>query len=73
VVPGYQAAILDDAAEPVPDGTPGRLAVKGPIGCRYLHDHRQTSYVQNGWNLTGDTYVRDFRRLLLVPRPAVTT
>jgi 2-aminobenzoate-CoA ligase len=59
VVPGYQAAVLGDDGKPAPDGTPGRLAVKGPTGCRYLADERQRSYVLNGWNLTGDTYVRD--------------
>jgi 2-aminobenzoate-CoA ligase len=59
VVPGYEAAILDDEGKPVPDGEPGRLAVKGPTGCRYLADDRQRSYVQDGWNLTGDTYIRD--------------
>jgi len=58
-VPGYEAAVLDDEGKPVPDGTPGRLAVKGPTGCRYLADDRQRSYVADGWNLTGDTYVRD--------------
>jgi 2-aminobenzoate-CoA ligase len=58
-VPGYQAAILDDAGRPVPDGVPGQLAVRGPTGCRYLGDERQTSYVRAGWNFTGDTYVRD--------------
>lgn len=58
-VPGYQAAILDERGEPVPDGTPGLLAVKGPTGCRYLDDERQRAYVRDGWNLTGDTYVRD--------------
>jgi 2-aminobenzoate-CoA ligase len=58
-VPGYRAAILDQAGQPVPDGEPGRLAVKGPTGCRYLNDERQLSYVRDGWNLTGDTYVRD--------------
>ena len=58
-VPGYRAAILDQDGAEVPDGTPGRLAVRGPIGCRYLADARQTSYVQNGWNITGDTYIRD--------------
>jgi len=59
VVPGYEAAILDADGKPVPDGTPGRLAVKGPTGCRYLADDRQRSYVRDGWNFTGDTYVRD--------------
>src|SRR5450755_3623997 len=58
-VPGYRAAILDDAGKPVPDGEPGRLGVKGPTGCRYLADDRQRSYVSDGWNLTGDTYIRD--------------
>jgi 2-aminobenzoate-CoA ligase len=58
-VPGYRAAVLDDAGRPVPDGTIGRLAVRGPTGCRYLADERQRSYVQHGWNITGDTYLRD--------------
>jgi 2-aminobenzoate-CoA ligase len=43
----------------VPDGQPGRLAVKGPTGCRYLADQRQRAYVSGGWNFTGDTYIRD--------------
>jgi 2-aminobenzoate-CoA ligase len=59
VVPGYTAAVLDDDGKPVPDGELGHLAVKGPTGCRYLNDDRQLSYVRDGWNLTGDTYVRD--------------
>jgi 2-aminobenzoate-CoA ligase len=58
-VPGYYAAILDNDGFPVPDGQPGRLAVKGPTGCRYLSDPRQQTYVQDGWNITGDTYVKD--------------
>jgi 2-aminobenzoate-CoA ligase len=58
-VPGYQAAVLDVSGEPVPDGEIGRLAVKGPTGCRYLADPRQQVYVQNGWNITGDTFLRD--------------
>ena len=58
-VPGYEACVLDDAGLPVPDGEIGRLAVRGPTGCRYLADARQSSYVRNGWNLTGDTYIRD--------------
>jgi 2-aminobenzoate-CoA ligase len=58
-IPGYQAQIVDDQGNPVPPGTVGRLAVKGPTGCRYLADPRQTSYVQNGWNLTGDAYEMD--------------
>ncbi len=59
VVPGYEAAILDDDGKPVGDGEPGRLAVKGPTGCRYLADDRQRTYVRDGWNFTGDTYIRD--------------
>ncbi len=58
-VPGYIATILDDDGNPVPDGEIGRLAVKGPTGCRYLADPRQQVYVQGGWNVTGDTFIRD--------------
>ena len=58
-VPGYRARIIDDAGTPVPDGELGRLAVIGPTGCRYLSDDRQQVYVVDGWNLTGDTYLRD--------------
>lgn len=58
-IPGYQACILDDAGQPCAPGVAGRLAVKGPTGCRYLDDPRQRDYVCNGWNMTGDTYVMD--------------
>jgi 2-aminobenzoate-CoA ligase len=58
-VPGYEAVILDDDGSVAPPGTVGRLAVRGPTGCRYLADDRQTKYVQNGWNVTGDTYLMD--------------
>jgi 2-aminobenzoate-CoA ligase len=58
-VPGYEARIVDDVGQELPDGTMGRLAVRGPTGCRYLADERQRKYVQQGWNVTGDTYVRD--------------
>jgi 2-aminobenzoate-CoA ligase len=57
-VTGYEAKVVDDDMKEVPDGTPGKLAVRGPTGCRYLADSRQTNYVRNGWNLTGDTFVR---------------
>ena len=58
-VPGYRACVMDDAGRPVPVGTIGRLAVKGPTGCRYLDDARQANYVSNGWNYTGDAYLMD--------------
>ncbi|WP_206044414.1 AMP-binding protein [Gemmatimonas groenlandica] len=58
-VPGYTIAILDDALREVPRGEVGRLAVRGPTGCRYLADARQSSYVQGGWNLTGDACTMD--------------
>ncbi len=58
-VPGYEARIIDEAGCEVRNGVPGRLAVRGPTGCRYLDDQRQADYVQHGWNVTGDTYVRD--------------
>jgi 2-aminobenzoate-CoA ligase len=58
-VPGYQACILDRDGNPVGPGVIGRLAVKGPTGCRYLADERQRDYVHKGWNLTGDAYEMD--------------
>ncbi len=59
VVPGYRAIVVDEQLRPVPVGQVGRLAVKGPTGCRYLDDARQAQYVQGGWNLTGDAYRMD--------------
>jgi 2-aminobenzoate-CoA ligase len=58
-VPGWQARVQDAHGDPLPDGEPGLLAVRGPVGCRYLSDPRQRVYVRGGWNVTGDTYVRD--------------
>jgi 2-aminobenzoate-CoA ligase len=58
-VPGYEARVVDEHGAPVPPNTLGRLAVRGPTGCRYLADKRQLQYVQNGWNMTGDTYLQD--------------
>ncbi len=58
-VPGYRACVLDEQGRELPRGLVGRLAIKGPTGCKYLADERQSSYVQNGWNLTGDAYLVD--------------
>jgi 2-aminobenzoate-CoA ligase len=58
-IPGYRATVLDDEGNPCRPGVVGRLAVKGPTGCRYLADERQNNYVQNGWNVTGDAYLMD--------------
>jgi 2-aminobenzoate-CoA ligase len=58
-VPGYEARVVDAAGNAVPPNTIGRLAVRGPTGCRYLADKRQRQYVQDGWNITGDTYLMD--------------
>jgi 2-aminobenzoate-CoA ligase len=58
-VPGYEAMIVDAHMNPLPPGEIGRLAVRGPTGCRYLDDPRQSSYVRNGWNLTGDAFRMD--------------
>ena len=58
-VPGYRACVLDEEGQVLPAGKVGRLAVKGPTGCRYLADERQRGYVLNGWNLTGDAYLQD--------------
>ena len=57
-VPGYEATILSDDGNTIDEGI-GRLAIKGPTGCRYLDDERQRNYVEDGWNVTGDTYRRD--------------
>jgi 2-aminobenzoate-CoA ligase len=58
-VPGYRAVVLGGDDRELPRGQVGRLAVKGPTGCKYLDDPRQSAYVQNGWNLTGDAYLVD--------------
>ena len=58
-VSGYEAKVVDEAMNAVPDGEPGCLAVRGPTGCRYLADDRQAGYVRDGWNITGDTFVKD--------------
>jgi 2-aminobenzoate-CoA ligase len=60
VVPGYQARVVDDAMNDVSAGTVGKLAVRGPTGCRYLDNlEQQRKYVRDGWNLTGDSYKLD--------------
>jgi 2-aminobenzoate-CoA ligase len=58
-VTGYEARIVDDAMNEMPRGTVGKLAVRGPTGCRYLADERQTEYVRDGWNITGDAFFQD--------------
>lgn len=58
-IPGYEAMVVDDDMNPLPPGEIGRLAVRGPTGCRYLDDPRQGDYVVGGWNLTGDSYLMD--------------
>ncbi|AQH03838.1 2-aminobenzoate-CoA ligase (plasmid) [Burkholderia sp. KK1] len=58
-VPGYIVQAVDDAMQPVPPGTLGKLAVRGPTGCRYLADERQSKFVRDGWNLPGDSVMID--------------
>jgi len=58
-VTGYEVMIVDSDMRELPRGAAGRLAVRGPTGCRYLADKRQNEYVRDGWNLTGDTFVQD--------------
>ena len=58
-IPGYRACVMDAQGREAPRGTIGRLAVKGPTGCRYLDDARQANYVSGGWNYTGDAYLQD--------------
>jgi 2-aminobenzoate-CoA ligase len=68
-VTGYEAKIVDEDMNEVPPGTVGKLAVRGPTGCRYLADDRQTNYVRDGWNLTGDSFVQNQQgRLSFVAR-----
>lgn len=58
-VPGFEAVVVDEKYQPLPKGSTGFLAVKGPTGCRYLDDERQGDYVKNGWNITGDVFHLD--------------
>lgn len=58
-VGGYEAKVVDENGNQVAAGEIGRLAVRGPTGCRYLYDKRQKTYVENGWNITGDSFVQD--------------
>lgn len=58
-VTGYEAKVIGEDGAEMPRGQVGRLAVRGPTGCRYLADDRQAGYVQNGWNVTGDAFVMD--------------
>ena len=58
-VTGYEAKVVNEQGQDVPEGEIGRLAVRGPTGCRYLNDNRQKLYVIDGWNITGDSFSRD--------------
>ena len=58
-VPGFTAKVVDDEGNEVPHGTVGKLAIVGPVGCRYLDDRRQVDYVKNGWNYPGDAFKQD--------------
>jgi hypothetical protein len=58
-VTGYEAKVVDEEMREVPRGEVGRLAVRGPTGCRYLADDRQREYVKDGWNITGDAFWQD--------------
>lgn len=58
-VGGYEARVVDSDMNEVPRGTVGKLAVRGPTGCRYMADERQLEYVRNGWNVTGDAFLQD--------------
>ncbi|WP_299951317.1 AMP-binding protein [uncultured Ruegeria sp.] len=58
-VSGYEAKVIGPDGEELPDGVAGRLAVRGPTGCRYLRGDRQGEYIMDGWNITGDSFVRD--------------
>ncbi len=58
-VPGYEAKVVDEDGQELSPGAVGRLAVRGPTGCRYLADERQKNYVSDGWNFTGDSYSKD--------------
>ena len=68
-VAGYEAKIVDDDMKEKPRGEVGKLAVRGPTGCRYLADKRQSAYVRDGWNLTGDAFTQDDERLFPFRRP----
>jgi 2-aminobenzoate-CoA ligase len=59
IVPGYHAKVVDDDGVELPRGRVGKLAVIGPTGCKYLDDTRQTNYVKDGWNFTGDAFIED--------------
>ncbi|KZK82440.1 Benzoate--CoA ligase [Pseudovibrio sp. Ad46] len=58
-IKGYSAKVVDENMQEVPRGTVGKLAVRGPTGCRYMQDDRQQKYVRDGWNLTGDAFYQD--------------
>lgn len=58
-VKGYEAKVLNSDGSEAEVDQVGRLAVRGPTGCRYLNDDRQAGYVCDGWNITGDSFYKD--------------
>ena len=58
-IKGYEAKIVDENMKELPIGKIGKLAIRGPTGCRYLSDDRQSDYVIDGWNITGDSFHMD--------------
>jgi len=59
-VTGYEAKIIDIDGNELPFNEPGRLAVRGITGCKYLNrEDKQREYVENGWNITGDIFRKD--------------
>jgi 2-aminobenzoate-CoA ligase len=71
-VTGYEAKVVDEEMREVPRGEVGRLAVRGPTGCRYLADDRQRDYVRDGWNITGDAFWQDEDGASTSPRATTT-
>lgn len=57
---GYEAKIVDELGNEVLNHEPGRLAVRGITGCKYLNAaDKQQEYVEHKWNITGDIFRKD--------------